>query len=170
MTGIVVWFTGLPSSGKTTLARAVQEKLSDGRRAVCLLDSDEVRPVLTPGLSYTCTDRETFYNSLAELAALLARQGLVVLVAATAHRIEHRDRARRTSPRFIEVYVRTAVEECERRDPKNLYARARRGEITSLPGVQVEYQPPANPDVIAQGGMSEDAVDEIVRRLNEAVL
>jgi len=167
VTGAVVWFTGLPASGKTTLAKAVQERLTQLNRAVCLLDSDEVRDVLLSRLGYTEGEREAFYAMLARLAGLLARQGLLVLVAATAHRNKHREQARQVAPHFIEVYVATPIEECRRRDPKGLYARARTGELTSLPGAEIDYETPANPDVIAQGGLSAGAVGEILRRIRD---
>jgi adenylylsulfate kinase-like enzyme len=95
----------------------------------------------------------------------LSQQGLVVLVAGTAHRDEHRERAREAAPCFIEVWVNTPIEECERRDPKKLYARARLGELTSLPGVQIKYETPAKPGIIACGGLSTEAVGEILERI-----
>ena len=165
MTGVVVWFTGLPSSGKTSLAKAVQERLARLKRSACLLDSDEVRQALVPSPGYTEGAREAFYATLAGLAGLLSQQGLVVLVAGTAHRDEHRERARKAAQCFIEVWVNTPIEECERRDSKKLYARARLGELTSLPGVQIKYETPAKPDIIAPGGLSAEAVDEILERI-----
>ncbi len=170
MTGAVVWFTGLPASGKTTLAAAVQRKLGDASIPACLFDSDQIRSALVPSPGYSLAERDAFYAALARLAALLAEQGLVVLVAATAHRNAHRRQARELAPRFIEVFVQTPLEECERRDPKGLYARARNGDLPHLPGARTEYETPTNPDVIAPNGCSDEAVSEVVRLVEAASL
>jgi len=158
----VVWLTGLPSSGKTTLARAVKHRLDLRNAPCCLLDSDEVRDALNPRPGYDPAGRAAFYATLAALAALLSRQGLVTLVSATAHQRAYRESARAVAPRFIEVYVDTPLEECERRDTKGLYRRGRNGEITDVPGVHLLYEPPAAPAVVAHGGEDNKAVDEIV--------
>ena len=112
MSGVVVWFTGLPSSGKTTLAGRVARALAAAGRAHCVLDGDAVRAALVPPPGYDAASRAAFYATLARLAALLARQGLVVLVPATAHRRAFRDDARALAPRFVEVFVSTDVDTC----------------------------------------------------------
>ena len=152
--GVVVWLTGLPSSGKSTLALRVRNRL---RRPAVVLDSDALRDLLELE-SYTAKDRDRFYRVLANLAASFARQGFVVLVAATAHRRLHREHARRVAPRFVEVWVATPLDECTRRDVKGLYAKAHAGTITSLPGVDLPYDPPREPDVTATGGLDDAAV------------
>jgi len=172
VTGAVVWFTGLPSSGKSTLARAVQARLANAGRSVALLDSDELRDVLEAG-SYGADERARFYRSLAGLAALLAGQGLVVLVAATATRRADRDRARTAvgalpGARFVEVWVATPLAACEARDPKGLYAQARRGEVSELPGIGVAFEAPEAPEVRAEGGHDAAAVAAVERALNDA--
>ena len=101
----VVWFTGLPSSGKTTLAAQLQERLRELRVPCCMLDGDELRDALIPRPGYDESSRVDFYATLANLAALLERQGLIVVVAATAHRRDYREHARRAARRFIEVWV-----------------------------------------------------------------
>jgi adenylylsulfate kinase len=158
--GIVVWFTGLPASGKSTLAWRLRDRL---RGSPVVLDSDELRDVLGAA-SYASSDRDAFYGALARLAALLARQGHVVLVAATAARRAYRDAARALAPRFVEVWVRTPLSECEQRDSKGLYARARAGEAPALPGVGVAYEPPESPDVIANGGFDDAALAQLETR------
>jgi adenylylsulfate kinase len=165
VTGAVVWITGLPGSGKSSLAEAAAEALGAKGVAVCILDSDRVREALSPTPAYSDEGRAHFYRTMAGLAALIASQGIVAIVAATAHRAIYRDRARTRSPRFIEAYVDTPVEECARRDPKGLYAQARAGEITGLPGIDAPYEPPARPHVVAHGGRDEEAA----RRLAEIV-
>jgi adenylylsulfate kinase len=155
VSGAVVWFTGLPASGKTTLATRVRELVGG-----VLLDSDALRDVLEAD---NYADRDAFYRRLGALAALLARQGHVVLVAATAAARKYRDDARVLAPRFVEVHVTTPLDECERRDPKQLYARARAGEAPLLPGVGTPYEPPSAPEVTARGGHDETAALEIAR-------
>ena len=140
--GFAIWLTGPPAAGKTTLARELARQLDERGVKALVLDSDELRAVLTPAPRYTEEERDWFYGVLAWLAAWLTRQGTNVLVAATAHRRAYRDRARAGIARFAEVYVRCPSEVCARRDPKGLYAGARRGEIAALPGAGVAYEPP----------------------------
>ena len=156
-----MWLTGLPSSGKSTLAAAMRERL--GERS-CLLDGDEVRDALVPRPGYGDEARDQFYASLANLAALLARQGLVVLVPATAHRRSYRDRARAVAPRFVEIHVATGADECAERDPKGLWAGPARA---NLPGAGVEYEAPEQPDITAEGGLDPGAIEALVRRLRD---
>jgi adenylylsulfate kinase len=118
-----LWFTGLPAAGKTTLARAVQRQLADRDVQTLLLDSDEMRMILTPQPTYAAEEREWFYRVLADLAAWLVRNGINVLIAATANRRAYRQRARQQIARFGEVYVRCGLATCQRRDPKGIYAR-----------------------------------------------
>src|SRR5690606_8749411 len=160
-TGTVVWLTGLPSSGKSTLARRALELLRERGRAACVLDSDDVRGALVPPPGYGDAERDAFYDTLARLAALLAGQGLVVLVPATANRRLFRERARQRAPRYLEVFVDVPLEECARRDAKGLYRASRAGEVSTLPGAGAGYEPPRAPDVVAQGGKDEDAARRI---------
>jgi len=118
------------------------------------------RPV--PG--YAPTEREAFYDTLGNLALLLAGQGEVAIVAATAHRRAFRDRVRAAAPRFVEVFLDVPLEVCARRDPKGLYARARAGEAPELPGAAREYEPPPEPEVVARGGEDGAAVADALAR------
>ena len=169
MTPAIVWFTGLPASGKSTLARRARAHFLRTGRASVLLDGDELRDILGAH-AYAPDDRDRFYRALAALAALLANQGIVVLVAATAPRRADRERARArvAAPGvFVEVWVKAPLSACESRDPKGLYARARSGEIRELPGVGVAYEPPEAPEVIADGGFDETAVAAIECQLEQ---
>lgn len=158
--GVVVWFTGLPQSGKSTLAARLRDQLAPGTCA--MLDGDEVRAAL--GITgHGEVERDAFYRMLGALAGLLARQGLVVLVPATAPRRAHREAARAVAPRFAEVWVRTTLADAEARDTKDLYARARAGALPALPGVGVPYEAPGSPEVIAEGGHDEAALAALVR-------
>ncbi len=147
--GFVVWLTGLPASGKTTVARTLAPWIAERVSALRLLDSDEVREALTPQPRYTPEERDLFYRALGYLASLLTEHGVVVVVAATAPLQRHRDeaRARIPAPRFVEVHVDCPPQRCRERDPKGLWGRADRGEIQSLPGAGAPYEAPAAPEV-----------------------
>jgi adenylylsulfate kinase len=161
MTGIVAWLTGLPSSGKSTLAGEVAGELRLRDISAVLLDSDDLRAML-PTLGYDEAGRAQLYDTLAKLAALIARQGHVVLVPATAHLRAFRDAARALAPAFLEIWVDTPLEECRRRDAKGLYA----SQIASAPGVGVEYEPPTAPDIRVRPADS-DAAAEIAGRIDD---
>jgi adenylylsulfate kinase-like enzyme len=124
------------------------------------LDGDEVRECLHPALGFDPESRANFYETLGSLAALLSRQGLTVLVAATAHRRSDRETARRLANRFLEVFVDTPLDECVRRDAKGLYKKARNGEITGFPGIHEDYEPPRTDAfrVSSDGGLSSEAL------------
>lgn len=159
--GGIAWFTGLPSSGKSTLARAVQSALvARGQANVVVLDGDAVRDALRPRPGYDDAGRDAFYETLARLAAELARQGTTVLVPATANRRAFRERARSLAPgRFVEVFVDTALELCRSRDAKGLYAEASSG--GTLPGVGASYEAPEHPELtVAPDDL--DAVDRVI--------
>lgn len=166
--GVVVFFTGPPSSGKSRLARNVAHALVAQGVTPVLLDGDELRACLVPPPGYDAASRDDFYETLARLAALFARQGHVVLVAATAHLRRYRERARAEAPRFIEVWIDTPLEECHRRDAKGLYAKVRSGALSNVPGADLSYEPPAAPELCASGGedaRARDALCEMVRAL-----
>jgi adenylylsulfate kinase len=163
--GVVVWITGLPSSGKSTFARAAVEEMTRHGTPVCTLDGDEVREALVGSFAYTPEGRAGFYESIARLAALLAAQGLVVVVPATAHRRAFRERAKALAPAFLEVLVDTPLEECARRDTKGLYQAQKAGRVTELPGADAPYEAPGAPDVVARGGHDSRAVAELLVRI-----
>jgi adenylyl-sulfate kinase len=147
---VVVWLTGLPAAGKTTIATALAAELAARGLPVELLDGDVVRRHLSRGLGYSKTDRETNVLRIAWVAARLARVGAAVVVAAISPYADARARARalvEEHARFVEVFVDTPLDECVRRDPKGLYDRARRGEIADFTGVSAPYEAPARPDV-----------------------
>lgn len=163
--GIVVWITGLPSAGKSTLAEALLGELRERGGSACLLDGDRVRASLVPAPGYSPTERANFYETLARLAALLASQGLLVIVAATANRRVFRERARELAPRFLEVWVDTPLEECAKRDAKGLYAASQSGDAQGLPGRDESYEAPSRADVVAHGGNDGAVIAELVARL-----
>lgn len=167
--GFAVWITGLPSSGKSTVAAALREELDSLGANVAVLESDALRKVFTPSPRYDEAEREAFYGSLSHVGKILTDHGVSVIFDATAHRRAYRDRARREIARFLEVFVDCPLSVCIDRDPKGIYRRARKGEITEVPGLSVEYEPPRAPDVVVRGDADEpgDAARLIVRKLRE---
>jgi adenylylsulfate kinase len=153
VTGVVAWFTGLPSSGKSTLAAAVAGELRLRGTDAVTLDSDDVRASLVPPLGYDDDARARLYAMLARLAALVARQGHVVLVPATAHRRAFRAEARALAPSFVEIFVDTPLAECARRDTKGLYA----ARVAQAPGAGIAYEPPEAAEIVVT--MDEDRAD-----------
>jgi adenylylsulfate kinase len=164
--GVVVWFTGLPASGKSTLAERVHDALTAAERPNVLLDGDEIRRAFVPRPGYTEEARASFYATLGKLAALIASQGHVVLVAATAQRRAWRGWARASAPKFIEVYVAATATECAERDRKGLYAAANAGVLNGLPGVGADYEEPASPSLTCAGGLDPEAVDRVIAALD----
>jgi len=167
--GFCIWFTGVPASGKSTVAAAVERRLRERGLKVENLDADEVRRNLSPDLKYSKEDRDMNTKRLAYLASLLCRNGVSALIAAVASYREFRDRARRLIDHFAEVWVDCSLEECRRRDPKGLYARGDRGEVDDIAGVHQPYEAPLNPEVhLKTDQMSVDeAADLVIRRLEE---
>ena len=167
--GFAIWLTGLPSSGKTTLAYALGRLFSERGVAVQVLDSDDLRRKLTPNPTYSPEERDWFYDVVTFLAGLLTDNGVSVLIAATASRRAYRQVARDRIARFAEVYVDCSPGVCRARDPKGLWKRADRGEITTLPGAGVPYEPSESPEVrVDTARLSiEEATDQIVCQLNE---
>src|SRR5918998_5529413 len=154
--GATVWFTGLPSSGKSTVAAAVETRLLGEGRSAYVLDGDNLRHGLNGDLGFSAEDRAENVRRTAEVAALMADAGVVALASLVSPYRADRDAARAVHERqglpFLEVHVATSLEECERRDPKGLYARARAGELSHLTGVDDPYEPPLAPDVVVDGG------------------
>ncbi len=150
--GFVLFFTGLPASGKTSLARALAALLAERGAQVHILDSDELRPLLTPEPKYSPEERRWFYEVMGFLAGMLSEHGVNVLIAASAPRREHRQSTERRVGRFGEVFVDCPEEICRARDPKGLWKRSDAGEITNLPGAGAPYQAPRTPLVRVDTG------------------
>lgn len=145
--GVTVWFTGLPSAGKSTLGSAVARRLEQMGLPVELLDSDVTRKKLSADLDFSRPAREENMRRLAFVADLLARNGVITLVAAISPYRALREEIRRNSSNFLEVYVNAPLEICERRDVKGFYRRARSGEIRDFTGIGDIYEPPLLPEV-----------------------
>jgi len=149
--GRTVWFTGLSGSGKSSVAVLAEKLLLENGCPAYILDGDNLRHGLNSDLGFAMTDRAENLRRLAHVATLMADAGLTVLVPAISPLDEHRELARKVHDEngieFFEVFVDTPLEDCERRDPKGLYAKARRGEITHFTGIDSPYQRPRNPDL-----------------------
>ena len=149
MRGKTVWFTGLPSAGKSTIARALEKRLLDEGRLVEVLDGDVVRAHLTRDLGFSKDDRDENVRRIGFVANLLSRNGVTVLCPVIAPYRAVRDEVRELHEnRFVEVYVSTPVDVCSERDVKGLYAKQRAGELSGLTGVDDPYEPPLAPEVV----------------------
>jgi adenylylsulfate kinase len=164
--GKTIWLTGLPSAGKTTIARAVEKRLlaDEPARRVEVLDGDVVRTHLTKGLGFSREDRDENVRRIGFVANLLSRNGVTVLCSVISPYRAVRDELRELHEgRFVEVHVSTPVEVCSERDVKGLYAKQRSGEISGLTGVDDPYEPPLAPEVTIP--THELTVDEAVDRV-----
>jgi bifunctional enzyme CysN/CysC len=166
--GAVVWLTGLPGSGKSTLARALERRLFGQGGSPVLLDGDTVRAGLNSDLGFSDDDRSENTRRLAEVAAHLARNGHIAIVAVISPSAEDRAAARRiVDTGFREIYVATPVEVCEHRDPKGHYAKARAGALHAFTGVGHFYQPPTKCELTIDTSTRSvsEATDEIEQML-----
>lgn len=146
--GFVLWFTGLPASGKTTVASVVKERLLVLGHRVELLDGDTLRRDLDPEIGFSPEDRAIHIRRVAYVSELLARNGVAVLVCLVSPYIRVRASAREiVGDKFIEVYVKCSLETCINRDPKGLYKKALAGEIPNMTGIGDPYEEPPNPEV-----------------------
>ena len=147
--GAVVWLTGLPAAGKSTLAVALERQLFDAGHLSYVLDGDEIRTGLCSDLGFTANDRSENVRRVAEVAALFARAGFICIAALVSPYEQDRKLARRLAREhaFIEVHVHAPLEVCEKRDPKGMYAKARAGKITAFTGISAPYEAPTEPEV-----------------------
>jgi adenylylsulfate kinase len=146
--GVTVWFTGLPSAGKTTVADLAAAQLRGLGVPVEVLDGDVVRAHLSRGLGFSKEDRDENIRRIGYVAGLLTRHGVVVLVSAISPYRAVRDEVRAAIGSFVEVYVATGLAACQARDVKGLYARHARGELRGLTGVDDPYEPPLAPELV----------------------
>jgi adenylyl-sulfate kinase len=161
--GTLIWFTGVPASGKSTIACEVEKELK--RRGVKIenLDADEIRAHLSPDLGYTAEARDINTKRLAFMGKIMARNGVCTVVAAVSSLRKFRDRARDWVDQFVEVWVKCPIEECQKRDPKGLYAKAERGEVNDIAGLHQPYEEPLNAELVLD--TKELTVEECSKRV-----
>lgn len=147
---LMLWFTGLSGSGKSTIANALQHELYKDGISVYLLDGDNLRHGINRNLTFSKDDRKENIRRTAEVGKLFVDAGIVVLVALISPYEEDRKQARALfeADEFVEVYVKCSIMECEKRDPKGLYKKARLGEIPQFTGISQPYEEPKNPEII----------------------
>lgn len=164
-----MWLTGLPGSGKTTIARELEPELKKRGLCVEVLDGDEIRQNLSKGLGFSREDRETHLKRVTYVAKLLSRNGVAVIAAFISPYRNIREYARKETTNFIEVYVKCSVEACAKRDPKGLYKKASSGQIKDLTGPQDLYEEPLQPDLVVDTEKLDlrESVDTILAKLEE---
>lgn len=167
--GFCLWFTGLPCSGKTTVADALAEKLKAKGLMVERLDGDIVRKSLTRDLGFSKADRDMNIERITFVAKLLSRNKVATLVTFVSPYIEARQKAREECTNFVEAFVDCPVEECERRDVKGMYKKARQGIIKDFTGVDDPYENPPNPELVlkTKDETLEESVAICMARLQE---
>jgi adenylyl-sulfate kinase len=174
LVGATVWLTGLSGSGKSTVAVAVERLLVDRGLPTSVLDGDNLRHGLNAGLGFDAEGRAENVRRVGEVAILLAQAGVVALAPLVSPYRADRDRVRARHDEagvpFLEVHVATSLDECERRDPKGLYAKARRGELTGFTGIDDPWEPPTNPELRLDVGALAVQAAAVVALLDERVL
>ncbi|OAB77346.1 adenylyl-sulfate kinase [Cochleicola gelatinilyticus] len=166
---LLLWFTGLSGSGKSTIANAVEQELYKQKIHTYTLDGDNVRKGLNNDLTFSPDDRKENIRRIAETAALFIDAGVVVLAAFVSPYKKDRELIKKTvkDVNFVEIFVDTPIEECERRDVKGLYAKARKGLIKDFTGINAPYEAPDNPDVRID--TSKEAIEESVALIMKAI-
>ncbi len=167
--GLTVWFTGLPSAGKSTLAELLAGELRGRGHGVEVLDGDAVRRHLCKGLGFSKEDRDENIRRIGYVCGLLTKHGATAIAAAISPYRAIRDEVRASIGSFVEVYVKTSVETCIRRDVKGLYKKALAGEIKGFTGVDDPYEPPLKPEITVETETEspEESVARILRGLEE---
>ena len=166
---VLLWFTGLSGSGKSTIANAVEQKLYTNKIHTYTLDGDNVRKGLNNDLSFAPEDRTENIRRIAETASLFIDAGIVVLAAFVSPYKKDRESVRKTvkDVNFVEIFIDTPIEECEKRDVKGLYEKARKGLIKDFTGINAPYEAPENPDIRIDTTETtiEEAVDNIIKKI-----
>lgn len=168
--GLMVWFTGLSGSGKSTIAIALERELQKRRLLCRILDGDNIRSGINSNLGFSEADRVENIRRIAEVGKLFVDTGIITIAAFISPSNALREMAARIigEEDFVEVYVSTPIEECERRDVKGLYAKARRGEIKEFTGISAPFEVPVHPDLSLD--TSRLSLEDSVRRLLDVVL
>lgn len=165
--GVTIWFTGLSGSGKSTIARILEKRLRAMGEKVEVLDGDVVRTNLSKGLGFSKEDRDTNIKRIGFVCHLLTRNGVVAIAAAISPYREVRDYNRSLIGNFVEVFTKCSLDECEKRDVKGLYKKARSGEVKNFTGVDDPYEEPLHPEVICdtEKQSAEESAEHVLNRL-----
>ncbi len=169
--GVILWFTGLSGSGKSTVANEVSHRLHQMGKLSYILDGDNIRHGLNKDLGFSPEDRAENIRRISEVANLFADAGVITITAFISPYRKDRDFCRELAGegRFIEIYVKASVETCEKRDPKGLYKKARAGEIKEFTGISAPYEEPLNPEIILDSDnlTIEEEVEKVMNYLKE---
>lgn len=168
--GIMIWFTGLSGSGKSTVAMGVEREFHAQGILCRILDGDNVRAGINNNLGFSAEDRIENIRRIAEIGKLFVQTGVVTLACFVSPTNDIRQMARKIvgEEDFLEVYISTPIEECERRDVKGLYARARKGEVKNFTGISAPFEAPVSPDIAID--TSKIPLEESVRTLTELII
>lgn len=168
--GIMIWFTGLSGSGKSTVAMGVERELHAQGILCRILDGDNVRAGINNNLGFSAEDRIENIRRIAEIGKLFVQTGVATLACFVSPTNDIRQMARKIvgEEDFLEVYISTPIEECERRDVKGLYARARKGEVKNFTGISAPFEAPVSPDIAID--TSKIPLEESVRTLTELII
>ena len=170
----LLWFTGLSGSGKSTLANLVEVALHQQNKSTYVLDGDNIRQGINKDLSFSPEDRSENIRRIAEISKLMVNAGVITIGAFVSPYLKDRALIKKIvgENNFIEIFVNTSLEECENRDVKGLYKKARSGEIKNMTGISAPYEIPKNPDfeIITDGQTIENSVNEILTFLNNKII
>lgn len=162
--GVVLWFTGLSGSGKSTIASFLEEVLKKRGKLTYILDGDNLRHGLNKDLSFSYEDRKENIRRVSEVCKLFQDAGIITLASFISPLKEDRDMARKIiGENFIEIFIKCPLEVCEKRDPKGLYKKARNGEIKNFTGIDSEYEEPDNPEIIVN--TFEDSISKSLAKI-----
>jgi len=169
--GVVLWFTGLSGSGKSTVANEVAHKLQKRGKLAYILDGDNIRHGLNKDLGFSPEDRKENIRRISEVANLFADAGLITITAFISPYAKDRNFCRELAGegRFLEIYAKASLETCEKRDPKGMYKKARAGEIKEFTGINAPYEEPENPELITDTDKEtvEESAEKVLKKLEE---
>jgi adenylylsulfate kinase len=148
--GFAIWITGMPASGKSAITKELVKRLDAHHYQAQVIESDELRKILTPKPSYSEEERDWFYETMIYLGKMLTDNGVNVIFDATGNKRKYRDSARAQIKRFTEVYMKCPPEVCMKRDPKGIYKKAMTGKAPTVPGLGSLYEEPLNPEVMTE--------------------